>query len=317
VLCHDRLMGMSRMDAMMARRMMFSSIMGAIIGWERRAVDRPAGMRTMSLVCMGACLFTLSSVFAFLDGPMNWDASRVSAAIPSGVGFLGAGLIWKTTTGEGQDSVHQIHGLTTAASIWLAASIGVAVGGGYYFISLYSVILIVKVLKYGPRIFYQKDDTARYDSSSDDSDSEHPDDSSHASQSGAVISDLEYGLGGGRERGRGGLRGGERDALLQDWNHRLQTDDRFPPFSGYQYNSLPPERSLSFPQGRGEGGMGFRERVERGVGTGSSGVQMASRESAASLVSELSNSVHAKSPVRRHMTDKALTADKPASLLSS
>ena len=59
---------------------------------------------------------------------------------------------------------HQIHGLTTAASIWLAASIGVAVGGGYYFISFYSVILIVKVLKYGPRIFYQKDDTARYES---------------------------------------------------------------------------------------------------------------------------------------------------------
>ena len=61
-------------------------------------------------------------------------------------------------------SVCQIHGLTTAASIWLSASIGVAVGGGYFFISVYSVILIVKVLKYGPRIFYQKDDTARYDS---------------------------------------------------------------------------------------------------------------------------------------------------------
>lgn len=58
----------------------------------------------------------------------------------------------------------QIHGLTTAASIWLAASIGVAVGGGYYFISIYSVILIVKVLKYGPRIFYQKDDAARHES---------------------------------------------------------------------------------------------------------------------------------------------------------
>jgi uncharacterized membrane protein YhiD involved in acid resistance len=57
---------------------------------------------------MGACLFTLSSQYAFLEGPMNWDASRVSAAIPSGVGFLGAGLIWKTTTGEGQQSVHQV-----------------------------------------------------------------------------------------------------------------------------------------------------------------------------------------------------------------
>jgi uncharacterized membrane protein YhiD involved in acid resistance len=63
-----------------------------------------------------------------------------------------------------QHALLQIHGLTTAASIWLSASIGVAVGGGYFFISLYSVFLIVKVLKYGPRIFYQKDDTARYGS---------------------------------------------------------------------------------------------------------------------------------------------------------
>jgi uncharacterized membrane protein YhiD involved in acid resistance len=57
---------------------------------------------------MGACLFTITSIFGFIDGPMNWDASRVSAAIPSGVGFLGAGLIWKTTTGEGNESVHQV-----------------------------------------------------------------------------------------------------------------------------------------------------------------------------------------------------------------
>lgn len=164
---HLWLMGMSRFDCMLARRMIFSSVLGAIIGWERRAVDRPAGMRTMSLVCMGACLFTITSIFGFLDSPMNWDSSRVSAAIPSGVGFLGAGLIWKTTTGEGHDAVHQIHGLTTAASVWLSASIGVAVGGGYFFISTFSVILIVKVLKYGPRIFYQKDDLARYESSSE------------------------------------------------------------------------------------------------------------------------------------------------------
>ena len=71
---------MSRLDAMLARRMIFSSLLGAIIGWERRAVDRPAGMRTMSLVCMGACLFTITSIFGFLDGPMNWDASRVQAS---------------------------------------------------------------------------------------------------------------------------------------------------------------------------------------------------------------------------------------------
>lgn len=54
-----------------------------------------AGIRTMALVSLGSCLFTINSAFAFLDGPMEWDASRISAAIPSGVGFLGAGLIFK------------------------------------------------------------------------------------------------------------------------------------------------------------------------------------------------------------------------------
>ena len=66
---------------------------------------RPAGIRTMSLVSLGACLFTLTSMFSFMSGPMSWDASRVSAAIPSGVGFLGAGLIWKGSVGEGENEV--------------------------------------------------------------------------------------------------------------------------------------------------------------------------------------------------------------------
>jgi hypothetical protein len=70
-------------------------VLGGFIGWERRQADRPAGIRTMALVSLGSCLFTINSAFAFLDGPMEWDASRISAAIPSGVGFLGAGLIFK------------------------------------------------------------------------------------------------------------------------------------------------------------------------------------------------------------------------------
>lgn len=59
---------------------------------------RTIGIRTMSLVAIGACLFTITSMFSFQDGPMTWDASRVAAAIPSGVGFLGAGLIWKSNS---------------------------------------------------------------------------------------------------------------------------------------------------------------------------------------------------------------------------
>ncbi len=73
------------------RRIVISALLGGLIGWERRNADRPAGIRTMSLVSLGACLFSICSAFAFIEGPMNWDGSRVAAAIPSGVGFLGAG----------------------------------------------------------------------------------------------------------------------------------------------------------------------------------------------------------------------------------
>lgn len=71
-------------DCDFGRRLIVSVILGGIIGWERRQSDRPAGIRTMSLVSLGSCLFSICSAYAFIQGPMNWDASRVSAAIPSG-----------------------------------------------------------------------------------------------------------------------------------------------------------------------------------------------------------------------------------------
>ena len=60
------------------RRIVVATVLGGVIGWERRSADRPAGIRTMSLVSLGACLFSICSAFAFLDGPMNWDGSRVA-----------------------------------------------------------------------------------------------------------------------------------------------------------------------------------------------------------------------------------------------
>lgn len=107
--------------------------------YERRASDRPAGIRTMGLVSLGSALFTINSQLAFKSSTMGWDSSRVTAAIPSGVGFLGAGLIWKGTVGIGDEEVHQVHGLTTAASLWLSAAVGVGCGGALYFATLYSV----------------------------------------------------------------------------------------------------------------------------------------------------------------------------------
>ena len=123
----------------MSQRMLTSVILGGAIGYERRTSDRPAGIRTMGLVSLGACFFTISSILAFRSSTMGWDASRVTAALPSGVGFLGAALIWKGSIGNGDDEVHQVHGLTTAASLWLSAAIGVGAGGALYFVSVYSV----------------------------------------------------------------------------------------------------------------------------------------------------------------------------------
>ncbi|KAH8092315.1 MgtC-like protein [Aureococcus anophagefferens] len=97
----------------LGRRIIFAIACGGTVGYERRRVDRPAGIRTMALVALGACVFTITSIFAE-DGPMSWDSSRVAAAIPSGVGFLGAGLIWKMKVRSPLDpdgpEHEQIHG---------------------------------------------------------------------------------------------------------------------------------------------------------------------------------------------------------------
>lgn len=105
------------------RRIVIATLLGGLIGWERRNADRPAGIRTMSLVSLGSCLFSICSAFAFANGPENWDGSRVAAAIPSGVGFLGAGLIYKEVDNQGGGTAQQVHGLTTAASLWLSAAV--------------------------------------------------------------------------------------------------------------------------------------------------------------------------------------------------
>jgi putative Mg2+ transporter-C (MgtC) family protein len=151
---------------------LLSVIMGGFIGFERRSSDRPAGVRTMGLVSLGACFFTISSQLAFKDSTMGWDASRVAAAIPSGVGFLGAGLIWTGTVGSGKEERQEVHGLTTAAGVWLSAAIGTGCGGQLYFVSGYSCILVTMILRYGPKIYIEEknDDGDDDDDDMDDTD---------------------------------------------------------------------------------------------------------------------------------------------------
>mmetsp|Transcript_33149 Transcript_33149/g.38601 ORF Transcript_33149/g.38601 Transcript_33149/m.38601 type:complete len:625 (+) Transcript_33149:148-2022(+) len=189
-------------EADLCTRMLVSVLFGGFIGYERRSADRPAGIRTMGLVALGSCFFTISSQLAFKSSTMGWDASRVTAAIPSGVGFLGAGLIWKGSVGEGIDAVHQVHGLTTAASLWLAASIGVGCGGKLYFVSAYSMILVTMILRYGPKVFldYNYDIDNQYSSNKqsyeddDDDDASGNDSNDHVDGIGSQFSDNEIGI---------------------------------------------------------------------------------------------------------------------------
>jgi len=114
-------------------RLFIAAVMGALIGVERNLRDKPAGIRTHMLVCLGSCLITMVSVYDF---PL--DSARIAAGIVTGIGFLGAGAII-----GGQEGVV---GLTTAAGIWATAGVGMAVGTGSYFLGFVSTLFVVVIL---------------------------------------------------------------------------------------------------------------------------------------------------------------------------
>ncbi|HKO01244.1 MAG TPA: MgtC/SapB family protein [Thermoanaerobaculia bacterium] len=126
-------------------RLSAATIIGGLIGLDREARGKPAGLRTHALVSLGAALVTLVTIR--LTDPGNLDANAISRAIQgivAGVGFLGAGAILKTNGSE----VEMVQGLTTAATIWFVASLGIACGAGQWFAGLVAagfalVILIV------------------------------------------------------------------------------------------------------------------------------------------------------------------------------
>lgn len=123
-------------------RLMIALILGGIIGFEREQSNHAAGLRTNILVCLGACLLMLLSIYGFSDFVNEWnvrvDPARLAAAVITGVGFLGAGTI--LYTGK------KISGLTTAASLWVVAAIGLAVGAGFYFASIAVMIMVILTL---------------------------------------------------------------------------------------------------------------------------------------------------------------------------
>ena len=116
--------------------LLFAVILGGAIGLEREINGKAAGLRTNIIICLGAAAFTLVARRLGVDAP---DApGRVAAGIVAGVGFLGAGALIQEGSG--------IHGLTTAAGIWLVASIGVACGMGYYLLAALTTFLALVAL---------------------------------------------------------------------------------------------------------------------------------------------------------------------------
>lgn len=117
-------------------KLLLAMFLGAVIGTERAILAKqPAGTRTFGLVSMGACLFILCGNFvdSHYLGIVNFNPSQMAAAVVTGVGFLGAGLIiFRGDT---------VHGTTTAAGLWIAAAIGMSVGFGMYEVAVFSSLL--------------------------------------------------------------------------------------------------------------------------------------------------------------------------------
>jgi len=111
-------------------RLTLAAVLGGAIGFERELRDREAGLRTHLLVCLGSALFTIVSAYGFRefltsgDQVIRADPTRIAAQIVTGIGFLGAGAIIRQGL--------SVRGLTTAATLWVAAAIGIAAGAGYY-----------------------------------------------------------------------------------------------------------------------------------------------------------------------------------------
>lgn len=117
-------------------RFAVSIIVGGSIGLERELDRKPAGLRTMILVCLGSTVFML---IALELRPLDPDLGKIVAGVITGIGFLGAGAIIRA----GAD----VHGLTTAATIWLASGLGIAIGAGYYLMALIAAVLTLAVLR--------------------------------------------------------------------------------------------------------------------------------------------------------------------------
>ena len=118
----------------MSLRLVLAGVLGAVIGYQREHSGKPAGLRTHALISIGAALFTIAGSIAFTGG----DPTRIAAGVVAGIGFLGAGAILHRH--------RNVEGLTTAATMWVVAAIGLAAGAGLYIIAPVTAVLTLIVL---------------------------------------------------------------------------------------------------------------------------------------------------------------------------
>lgn len=116
-------------------RMIIAVLLGFAIGTERKMRFKEAGMRTHAIVSAGACLFMLISKYGFSDMEGKYDGARLAAQVVSGIGFIGAGMIMYRK--------QAVHGLTTAAGVWITAGVGMAAGAGMYIVAASSTAIII------------------------------------------------------------------------------------------------------------------------------------------------------------------------------
>jgi len=123
-------------------QLVLALVLGAVIGLERERKEKEAGFQTYSLVALGSCLFTILGfeLFSFFTSKasVNFDPSRIIQAIAIGIGFIGAGVVIFRRD--------HVEGITTAAGLWCAAAIGIAVGVKLYFLALLATILVTLIL---------------------------------------------------------------------------------------------------------------------------------------------------------------------------
>ncbi len=131
-------------------RLLLATFMGGTIGYERSTHGQPAGIRTFSLVCMGAALVIIVDEY-LVDTYHTGDPARLAAQVISGIGFLGAGSI--LVTGR-----NYIRGLTTAASLWATACLGISVGSGYFQGSIAAFLMLVFVMTVMTKVSHRIDE---------------------------------------------------------------------------------------------------------------------------------------------------------------